>query len=186
MVLAVPPGKWPMLKMLCANEGGEATVIGRFEATGRLRLHYQGQQVAALAMEFLHNGRPPVVRQATWRAKSEIRSTKSETGRLPASSDFGFRISDFLMTLLKILSSYNVCSKEWIIRQYDHEVQGGTVIKPLVGVHDDGPGDAAVISPVFGSWTGLAIGCGINPRYGDLDPYRMAAAAVDDAARNVV
>jgi phosphoribosylformylglycinamidine synthase len=88
------------------------------------------------------------------------------------------------------LSSYNVCSKEWVVRQYDHEVQGGTVIKPLVGVHDDGPGDAAVLMPlrpgVSESWLGLAVGCGINPRYGDLDPYRMAAAAVDEAVRNVV
>jgi phosphoribosylformylglycinamidine synthase len=80
----------------------------------------------------------------------------------------------------------NVCSKEWIIRQYDHEVQGGSVVKPLVGAREDGPGDAAVIAPVLGSWRGLAIGCGINPRYGDLDPYCMAAAAVDEAVRNVV
>jgi phosphoribosylformylglycinamidine synthase len=79
-----------------------------------------------------------------------------------------------------------VCSKEWIIRQYDHEVQGGSVLKPLVGVQDDGPGDAAVVMPVLGSWAGLAVGCGLNPRYGDLDPYAMAAAAVDEAVRNVV
>jgi phosphoribosylformylglycinamidine synthase len=79
-----------------------------------------------------------------------------------------------------------VCSKEWIIRQYDHEVQGGSVIKPLVGVHEDGPGDAAVLTPVLGSWAGLAIGCGLNPRYGDLDPYAMAASAIDEAVRNVV
>ena len=93
---------------------------------------------------------------------------------------------DFNDALLKILASPNVCSKEWIIRQYDHEVQGGSVLKPLVGVHDDGPGDAAVVMPVLGAWTGLAIGCGINPRYGDLDPYAMAAAAIDEAVRNVV
>jgi phosphoribosylformylglycinamidine synthase len=79
-----------------------------------------------------------------------------------------------------------VCSKEWVIRQYDHEVQGGTVIKPLVGVQNDGPGDAAVITPVLGSQRGLAVGCGINPRYGDLDPYWMAASAIDEAIRNVV
>src|SRR6476646_10953474 len=88
--------------------------------------------------------------------------------------------------LLAILSSYSVCSKEWIIRQYDHEVQGGSVVKPLVGVHNDGPGDASVITPVLGSWKGLAVGCGINPRYGDLDPYAMAALAIDEAVRNVV
>jgi phosphoribosylformylglycinamidine synthase len=60
------------------------------------------------------------------------------------------------------------------------------VIKPLVGVRNDGPGDAAVLMPVLGSWRGLAVGCGINPRYGDLDPYWMAACAVDEAVRNVV
>src|SRR5207245_4510050 len=89
-------------------------------------------------------------------------------------------------TLLKILSSYNVCSKEWIIRQYDHEVQSGSVIKPLVGARNDGPGDAAVVMPVLGSNIGLAIGCGINPHYGDYDPYWMAASAIDEAVRNVV
>jgi phosphoribosylformylglycinamidine synthase len=88
--------------------------------------------------------------------------------------------------LSRILGSPNVCSKEWIIRQYDHEVQGGSVIKPLVGVADDGPGDAAVVLPVLGSWTGMAVGCGINPRQGDLDPYAMAACAIDEAVRNVV
>ncbi|HEY7427140.1 MAG TPA: AIR synthase-related protein, partial [Gemmataceae bacterium] len=86
----------------------------------------------------------------------------------------------------KILASPNVCSKEWIIRQYDHEVQGGSVLKPLVGRDEDGPGDAAVVMPVLGEWAGLAIGCGLNPRYGDLDPYAMAAAAIDEAVRNVV
>src|SRR5262249_1055886 len=88
--------------------------------------------------------------------------------------------------LLKILASPNVCSKEWIIRQYDHEVQGRTMFKPLVGVKMDGPGDATVMAPVPGSWQGLAIGCGINPRSGHLDPYAMAAAAIDEAVRNVV
>jgi phosphoribosylformylglycinamidine synthase len=88
--------------------------------------------------------------------------------------------------LLKMLGHYNVCSKEWIIRQYDHEVQGGSAIKPLVGVHNDGPSDASVITPVLGSWRGLAIGCGINPNLGDLDPYQMACHAIDEAVRNVV
>ena len=88
--------------------------------------------------------------------------------------------------LLKLLSHHSICAKEWIIRQYDHEVQGGSVVKPLVGVQNDGPSDAAVVMPVLGSWAGAAIGCGINPRYGDLDPYWMAAAAIDEAVRNVV
>jgi phosphoribosylformylglycinamidine synthase len=176
MILAVPPENWERFRALCAGEDVEATDIGRFEATGRLRLRYEGQQVADLSMEFLHDGRPPVVRQATWRA----------AGAPPVPPPAARPPEDFTDTLLKILASPNVCSKEWIVRQYDHEVQGGTVIKPLVGVAEDGPGDAAVLTPVLGSWAGVAVGCGLNPRYGDLDPYAMAAAAVDEAARNVV
>ncbi|HTU17995.1 MAG TPA: phosphoribosylformylglycinamidine synthase subunit PurL [Gemmataceae bacterium] len=175
MVLAVPPDEWPRLQKLCASEDVEATVLGSFEATGRLRLSYQGQQVADLDLHFLHNGRPPVVRQASRLRLSET-SAKLQTARLDNYND----------VLLTILASPNVCSKEWIIRQYDHEVQGGSVIKPLVGIHEDGPGDAAVLMPVLGDWTGLAVGCGINPHYGDLDPYAMAAAAIDEAVRNVV
>jgi phosphoribosylformylglycinamidine synthase len=171
MVVAVPPDKWRLFEELCAKEDVEATAIGRFEATGRLRLHYKGQEVADLDLQFLHEGRPAVVRQAT---------EQLTDGTPPAQQ------ADFTETLLKILASFNVCSKEWIIRQYDHEVQGGTVIKPLVGVLCDGPGDAAVVVPVLGSRVGLAIGCGINPRYGDLDTYHMAAAAIDEAVRNVV
>jgi phosphoribosylformylglycinamidine synthase len=182
MVLAVPPESWEVLRSLCAAEDVEATAIGTFEATGRLRLRYGEHQVADLDMRFLHHGRPPVVRQATWRAGgiSPLITGSHQGADAPRSPD---NLTD---TLLAILSSYNVCSKEWIVRQYDHEVQGGTVIKPLVGVHDDGPGDAAVVLPVLGSPAGVAVGCGLNPRYGDLDPYAMAAAAIDEAVRNVV
>jgi phosphoribosylformylglycinamidine synthase len=176
MVLAVPPDRWEAFRSLCAGEDVEATAIGHFEATGQLQLSYAGERVADLSMKFLHDGRPPVVRQATWKAAP---ATKSAANSPPQKEDF----TD---TLCKILSSPNVCSKEWIIRQYDHEVQGGSVIKPLVGVADDGPGDAAVVTPVLGSQTGVAVGCGINPHYGDLDPYGMAAAAIDEAVRNVV
>jgi phosphoribosylformylglycinamidine synthase len=176
MVVAVPPGNWPILKALCASEDVEVTVIGRFEATGRLRLSYQGHPVADLDMAFLHGGRPPVVRQASSPPEPHVRATPQAAAPR----------TNYTEDLLKILSSYNVCSKEWIIRQYDHEVQGGTIIKPLVGARHDGPGDAAVVTPVLGSPAGLAIGCGINPHYGDLDPYAMAAAVVDEAVRNVV
>jgi len=88
--------------------------------------------------------------------------------------------------LLKILGSLNVASKEWIIRQYDHEVQGGSVIKPLVGVANDGPSDAAVLRPLLKSRRGLVVACGMNPLYGELDPYWMAASAIDEAIRNCV
>jgi phosphoribosylformylglycinamidine synthase II len=176
MILAVPPANWAALEELCKSEDVEATVLGEFEGTGKLRLHYYEHQVADLDMSFLHNGRPVVVRQAGYSDKPyACRDPKPQPRR-----------EDFNETLLRILGSYNVCSKEWIIRQYDHEVQGGTVIKPLVGIKDDGPGDAAVITPVLGSYAGLAIGCGINPHYGDIDAYAMAAATIDEAVRNVV
>ncbi len=93
---------------------------------------------------------------------------------------------DCTAVLLKILGSLNVASKEWVIRQYDHEVQGGSVVKPLVGAVNDGPSDAAVLRPVLDSYRGLVVACGMNPCYGDLDPYWMAASAIDEAVRNCV
>ncbi len=190
MILAVPADKWEALQSLCASEDVEATVIGAFEATGKLRLHYHGEPVGELDMHFLHDGRPPVVRQATWRAGGvspliQNSQTGTDESRISGLAPPA-RPNDVNEALLRLLSHYNVCSKEWIIRQYDHEVQGGSVIKPLVGVTEDGPGDASVITPVLGSWRGLAIGCGINPNLGELDPYWMAAHAIDEAVRNVV
>ncbi len=173
MVLAVPPKNWPALESLCKSEGVEAAILGTFASTGRLKLLYDGQQVGELSMAFLHDGRPSVLRQAKWEPKSAPAISR------PAS----LKPQE---ALTAILSSYSVCSKEWVIRQYDHEVQGGSAIKPLTGVREDGPSDASVVMPVLGSWNGLALGCGINPRYGDLDPYWMAAAVIDEAVRNVV
>jgi phosphoribosylformylglycinamidine synthase len=93
---------------------------------------------------------------------------------------------DFTADLFGCLEHWDVCSKEWIVRQYDHEVQGRAAIKPLLGADDDGPGDAAVVLPVRGTKRGLAVACGINPRYGQIDPYRMAACVIDEAIRNCV
>ncbi len=173
MVLAVPPEKWDELKALCDSELVEATAIGRFVPTGRLTLRYHGVVVGDLSMQFLHEGRPAVVRAATFNLPTETRP-------FPPVRD------NFTADLIQILGSWDVCSKEWIVRQYDHEVQARTVVKPLVGVADDGPGDAAVILPVRGSTRGLAVSCGINPRYGRLDPYAMAGLVIDEAVRNCV
>jgi len=183
MVLAVPPAKWPELKQLCESEDVEAAVLGTFEATGKLLLKYHGHPVAELEMHFLHEGRPTIVRTAEWPPVNTGPQPVARQRLSPRSVDASYSAQE---ALLAILGSYTVCSKEWVIRQYDHEVQGMSVIKPLVGVTDDGPSDAAVLMPVLGSWVGAAVGCGINPLYGDLDPYWMAANAIDEAVRNVV
>jgi phosphoribosylformylglycinamidine synthase len=175
MTLSVPQQHWDELSELCASEGVEATVIGRFVLTGRLVLKYNDQRVADLAMDFLHDGRPPVVRDAVYTPPPD------KPLELPSKDCAGYTDS-----LLEILGSLNVCSKEWVVRQYDHEVQGGSAIKPLVGVENDGPGDAAVLRPVLDSRRGIVISCGMNPRYGDLDTYWMAAGAIDEAVRNCV
>ncbi len=175
MVLSVPPECWEELHALCASEGVEATVIGQFVPTGRLVLKYQDHVVGELSMEFLHRGQPAVVREAVYDPPTPAPLP------LPPRPD-----SDYTPDLLAILGSLNVASKEWVIRQYDHEVQGGSVIKPLVGVEDDGPSDAAVLRPVLDSRRGVVIACGMNPRYGDLDTYWMAASAIDEAVRNCV
>jgi len=90
-----------------------------------------------------------------------------------------------LEELLRRLSDPVIASKHWIIRQYDHEVGGRSVVKPLAGRHD-GPTDAAVIRPRLDSRRGVAIGCGLAPHLSDSDPYWMAVAAIDEALRNVV
>ncbi len=192
MTLSVPPEKWEELSALCASEGVEATIIGKFVSTGRLVLKYNDHQVADLSMDFLHDGRPPVIRDAVYtpppfsplslRERARVRADSADsgaTGCLPASAD-----SDYTNILHKILGSLNVCSKQWVIRQYDHEVQGGSVIKPLTGVNNDGPGDAAVLRPVLTSHRGIVIACGMNPCYADFDTYWMAASAIDEAVRN--
>ncbi len=88
--------------------------------------------------------------------------------------------------LLKVLGSLNVCSKETFVRMYDHEVQAQTVIKPFQGIKSDGPGDASVLRPIYESSKGIAIACGICPKYSDLDCYQMASNAVDEAVRNLI
>lgn len=172
MVLSVPPAKWPELKALCESEDVEAVALGTFDPTGRLKLTYGEHVVADLDMHFLHDGRPNQVRSAVLEPHAHGPRSVGVSGT-PAQE-----------VLLKILGTPSVASKEWVIRQYDHEVQGGSVVKPLVGVKNDGPSDAAVIMPVLGSWTGAAVGCGVNPLYDD--PYWMGAAAIDEAVRNVV
>jgi phosphoribosylformylglycinamidine synthase len=124
-------------------------------------------------MKFLHGGIPQ------WQLKAVLNQPQYPEPDFAPPRDLGQSLKD-------ILGSWNVCSKEWVIRQYDHEVQGGTVIKPLVGITNEGPGDATVIRPVFGSDKGVIVANGINPKYGQLSPYWMAASAIDEALRQII
>jgi phosphoribosylformylglycinamidine synthase len=158
---------------LFASEDMEAAVIGEFTNDRRLKLFYQNNLVCDLDMEFLHKGLPQVKTEAVWQQPQH------------AEPDFACP-PDLTDALLRILGSWNVCSKEWVIRQYDHEVQGGSVLKPLVGKDNDGPGDAAIIRPLLDSEMGVIVANGINPRYGEIDPYWMAASAIDEALRQII
>ena len=178
MVLAVPPATLGALLALAAHEDVEATVIGQFTGDGRLTVTHGGATVVDLAMAFLHDGRPQRVLEAVWNRGQGSGFGDQAEPRTP-NPDPG-------AALLRLLAHPNIASKEAIIRTYDHEVGGRTVIKPLVGVAHAGPGDAAVLQPLRTSFEGLALGSGINPRYGTLDPYWMALAVVDEALRNVV
>jgi phosphoribosylformylglycinamidine synthase len=173
MLLAVPPDKIVRILAIFKNEDVEASVIGEFTDNRRLQLYYNGNLVGDLDMAFLHNGLPQLEREALWQPPQH-----PEPGFPPP--------PDLKEDLKKILGSWNVCSKEWVIRQYDHEVQGTSVLKPLVGAANDGPGDAAVIRPLSDSNKGIIISNGINPRYGDIDTYWMAASAIDEALRQVI
>ncbi len=173
MVLAVGPGEVEALLDVFRSENVEATVIGFFTGTGKLELFFHGQQVCDLGMSFLHDGIPDITKKAVWK------TPRLKTPRIQCPADL-------TLSLLDVLSHYNVCSKEWVIRQYDHEVQGGSVIKPLCGAGFDGPSDASVIRPRLHSDRGLAVANGINVLYGKIDPYWMAAACIDEAVRQVV
>lgn len=179
MVLAVPQAHLPALLALCAGEDVEATVIGHFTDDGRLTVTHHGQRVVDLSMHFLHKGIPQRVLEAVWVADNRQPTTD------PQRSTADAQLSP-VEVLKALLAHPNIASKEPIIRTYDHEVRGATVVKPLVGAGCDGPGDAAVLQPLRSSLEGLALGCGINPRYGQIDPYWMALACVDEALRNVV
>ncbi|MDP1809622.1 MAG: phosphoribosylformylglycinamidine synthase subunit PurL [Actinomycetota bacterium] len=172
MTLAVAPETIDELMALFNRRDVEATVIGSFADDGYLTVRYDGVVAARLDLDWLHSGLPRLELEARW-----------EPPETPSNQTVSIEPS---IALLRILGSLNVCSKESVIRQYDHEVQGTSVVKPLVGVVDDGPSDAAVLKPRADAAEGVVVACGINPKYGLIDPYDMAAAAVDEAVRNAV
>jgi len=173
MSLAVPPDRIAEFLAMAGRFGVEATVLGEFTDNGVFHILYDGRTVAWLPMAFMHEGLPPMQLPAKWEPPRHTEPTV-EAG------------DDYSGDLATLLSSLNICSKESVVRRYDHEVQGGSVVKPFSGVANDGPSDAAVVRPILDSFEGVVTAHGICPRYSDIDTYHMTANAIDEALRNYV
>lgn len=159
----------------------ESTVIGQFNDEGYFHVTREGKTVALLSLAFLHDGAPVLKLESKWQwpSKQSGKGTSSGSKKVPEIADAG-------ATLSALLSHANVSSRQSVIRQYDHEVQGGSVIKPLMGVKQNGPTDAGVLYPHLESKKAIAVSCGMAPLLSQFDPYLMAQCSVDEAVRNAV
>jgi phosphoribosylformylglycinamidine synthase len=173
MTVAVPESKAEQFIALAKEMDVEATDLGVFTDSGHYHCLYDGKTVTYLPMEFLHKGVPQLKLKARW----ENRNYEEPEVNQPLDMD---------ATLRHLLGRLNICSKESVVRRYDHEVQAGTVLKPLVGVANDGPADAAMVRPLPDSFEGVVVAHGITPRYSDIDTYHMMACAIDEGLRNYV
>jgi phosphoribosylformylglycinamidine synthase II len=173
MSLAVPPEKLDAFLVLAARREVDATALGNFTDSGSLIVRYGERVVACLDLEFLHEGGPRMMLEARWQPP-QIASPK-----LPRKGSRNRK-------LLDLLSSLNICSREFKSRQYDGEVKGLSIVKPFVGVHSDVPSDATVLLVEHGCREGIILAEGINPFYSDLDTYPMMASVIDEAVRRVI
>jgi len=169
MLLLVPKKNLEQVIEIFREEDVKATPVGEFTDDNALRIYYEGHEVANLNIDFLF-APPETERTAKWNEVTFKEPTFPEPSNLNP-------------YILKLLASSNIASREKVVRTYDHEVKGNTVLKPLHGEFG-GPNDAAVIKPLEESWKGIVISCGMNPCYGRIDPYWMAASAIDEAIRN--
>jgi phosphoribosylformylglycinamidine synthase len=172
MTLVVTPDRIPAVMELARAREVEITDVGAFSDSGYLTVCYAGKVVAHLELETLHHGVPRKHMDARWEPPVCVE---------PVLADI-----DCGTTLLRLMESENICSRERVIRQYDHEVKGKTVIKPLMGPKGKAPQDAAVMRLDHHSWRGIAVSNGIAPKYGDIDAYEMSAGAFDEAVRQIV
>ncbi len=171
MTLAVPKAKWKEFNELMESRGVEATVIGEFTDSGKCVAKYDGEVVMDLDMDFLHDGLPP-----------RPLETKPV---LHQHDEPGITLSDLTTSLHSMLARPNIASFEFISQQYDHEVQAGSVLKPLQG-RGRVNADATALKPVLDSPKAVILSQGINPSYSDIDTYHMAACAIDTAIRNAI
>jgi phosphoribosylformylglycinamidine synthase subunit PurSL len=177
MVMAVHPSNVNAFRKLCDAHGVLFADVGCFRSDGQLKVSRSGQLIVDLPGSFLHDGRPQRSMTASRPAAPVPNGTRDNDAIVAQASEL----------LLQILMHADVRSNEDVVRGYDHEILGGTIGRPFVGAADDGPSDAAVVSPLIAkSGRGLAIGIGMNCRTGAIDARRMAEAVVDEAIRNIV
>lgn len=172
MTFVVEPDKAEALFAMAQDFDVEITDIGYFTESGYLDILYNNERISYLDLDFLHESVPKKEMYAVWE-KPDV--SEPDLGDVD--------LQDALKTMMGRL---NICSKEEVIRVYDHEVKGKTVVKPLMGETGDAPQDAGVIRVDFDSFTGIAVSNGIIPRYGDIDAYQMSAGAFDEAIRQII
>ncbi|MBU2551063.1 MAG: phosphoribosylformylglycinamidine synthase [Proteobacteria bacterium] len=176
MTIAVRPENLDRFMALSRIHAVESTVIGRYTDTGRLHLNYKGRSCAYVDLSLLTADFPQWEFDAEWNPP-ERRGLYEPVLSPPR------RMTE---ALLRLLARPNMAAKDWITRQYDHEVQGGSVIKPLVGLRRDVPSDASVTCPVLGSVRGLALAQAVNPAYSLIDAYDMVTAVIDESVRRLL
>ncbi len=176
MTIAVNPGNLHRFMELSEKHSVDSTVIGEYNDSGILQLNYKGKVCAHVRMELLKSEFPQWKFDAEWNPPEARGLTEPVISEPEKHGEL----------LKSLLSRSNICSRNWISRQYDHEVQGGSVVKPLVGIHRDIPSDACVIRPILDSTRGIAVSQALNPCYSKIDTYPMVAATIDEAVRKVV
>ena len=173
MVLAVDPMNFEKISKIFKDFNVEAQVIGEFSGNGKLKIVFNQETVCDMDMEFLHDGLPQRTMEGVWNEPELTEPELTEPENYPE-------------IFQKVFAHWNVCSKEAIVRRYDHEVMGTSVLKPYSGVSKDAPNDAAIVEPILGSGKGLAVAHGLNPVYNKIHPYWGALCAFDECVRNLV
>ena len=173
MILVVTPEDENEVLQLAAKMDVEASLIGEFTGDGFLDVRYHGNRVAFLSLDFLHDGVP--------RKYLFAELTEQKADNKVFNSDINYN-----ETLHKLLSSDNIASREFVIRQYDHEVKGKTIVKPLMGKTRKAPQDAGVVRLDFTGREAIAVSNGIMPKFVDADPYASSAGAFDEAIRQII
>lgn len=183
MSYAVSPQNIDNFLALAQDMGVEASVLGTFTETGFFEIHYGEKELARLNLDFLHNGLEKMQLKAHFAGPQEYDEYHRET---PKSV---YAEGDLVGVLKTLLNSPNIASREFMVRSYDHEVQGATRLKPFTGSRQHTSNDAGVIDlHVHGGEenNSLVLANGLCPQFSYYDTYLMATKAVDIAVRNVV